>query len=131
FEDTQREGDVVNIFTAVHAGQHVVARASDIRRASRVVRPGEPLTSAKVGALAAIGAAGVRVYAQPRVSILTTGDEIVPPGRPIRAGQAYDINSNTIASVVRANGGVPVLLGRLSDRLTRVGASLRHGIAIV
>ncbi|TLZ83683.1 MAG: molybdopterin molybdotransferase MoeA, partial [Methanobacteriota archaeon] len=129
FEDTQREGDVVNIFTAVHAGQHVVARASDIRRGSRVVRPGEPLTSAKVGALAAIGAAGVQVYAQPRVSILTTGDEIVPPGRPIRAGQAYDINSNTIASVVRANGGVPVLLGRLSDRLPTLRAALRRGLA--
>src|SRR5207253_11190135 len=40
FEDTQREGDVVNIFTAVHAGQHVVARASDIRRGSRVVPRG-------------------------------------------------------------------------------------------
>src|SRR5439155_16694802 len=129
FEDTQREENVVMIFAAVHARQHVVARGADIRRGSRVVRAGEPLTSAKVGALAAIGTAGTRVYAQPRVSILTTGDEIVPPGRPIRTGQAYDINSNTIASVVRANGGVPVLLGHLSDRLPTLRAALRHGLA--
>ena len=129
FEDTQREGNVVKIFTAVRARQHVVARGADIRRGSRVVRAGERLTSAKVGALAAIGAAGVRAYAQPRVSILTTGDEIVPPGKPIRAGQAYDINSNTIASLVRANGAVPVLLGRLSDRLPTLRAALRRGLA--
>src|SRR3989449_10895348 len=44
FEDTQREGNVVMIFTAVHARQHVVVRGADIRRASSVVRAGEPLT---------------------------------------------------------------------------------------
>src|SRR2546422_7287602 len=85
FEDTQRKGNVVKIFIAVHARQHVVARGADIRRGSRVVRAGGPPTSANVGALAAIGAASTRVYAQPRISILTTGDELVPPGRPIRA----------------------------------------------
>ncbi len=129
FEDTERDGNVVKIVAAVHAGQHVVARGADIKRGSIVVRAGELLTPAKVGALAAIGVAGARAYAQPRVSILTTGDEIVPPGEPIRAGQVYDINSNTIASVVRASGGVPVLLGRLSDRLSTLRAALRRGIA--
>lgn len=129
FEDTEHDGNVVKILARVHAGQHVVARGADIQRGSTVVRAGELLTPAKVGALAAIGAAGARVYAQPRVSILTTGDEIVAPGKPIRAGQVYDINSNTIASVVRASGGVPVLLGRLSDRLSTLRAALRRGIA--
>jgi molybdenum cofactor synthesis domain-containing protein len=41
----------------------------------------------------------------------------------------YDINSNTIASVVRASGGVPVLLGRVSDRLSTLSAALRRGVA--
>jgi molybdenum cofactor synthesis domain-containing protein len=44
-------------------------------------------------------------------------------------GQAYDINSQTIASVVLENGGEPVLLGRLSDRLATLRAALRRGIA--
>src|SRR5437879_7671774 len=47
----------------------------------------------------------------------------------MRAGQAYDINSDTIASVVRANGAVPVLLGRLSDRLSTLRSALRRGLA--
>jgi molybdenum cofactor synthesis domain-containing protein len=81
-----------------------------------------------VGALAAIGLARARVYAKPRVSILTTGDEVVPPGHPIRAGQVYDINSNTIASIVRENGGDPILLGRAPDRLEALRDALRKAV---
>jgi molybdenum cofactor synthesis domain-containing protein len=129
FEDTEREGDGVKILAAVRPGQYIVHRGADIRRGSIVVHAQEWLTPAKVGAIAAIGSARVRAYAKPRVSILTTGDEIVPPGKPIRVGQAYDINSQTIASVVLENGGEPVLLGRPSDRLATLRAALRRGIA--
>ena len=129
FEDTEREGDGVKILAAVRPGQYIVHRGADIRRGSIVVHAQEWLTPAKVGAIAAIGSARVRAYAKPRVSILTTGDEIVPPGKPIRGGQAYDINSHTIASVVRENGGEPVLLGRLSDRLATLRVALRRGLA--
>jgi molybdenum cofactor synthesis domain-containing protein len=129
FEDVETDGDVVKILASVRPNQHVVSQGADIRRGSIVVRPGERLSPAKVGAVAAIGWARVPVYAKPRVSILTTGDEIVPPGKPIRAGQVYDINSHTIASVVRENGGEPVVLGRLSDRLATLRAALRRGLA--
>jgi molybdopterin molybdotransferase len=82
-----------------------------------------------VGALAAIGMPRARVYARPRVSILTTGDEVVPPGKPIRAGQVYDINSHTMASVVRENGGDPISLGRVSDRLESLRSALKKALA--
>jgi molybdopterin molybdotransferase len=128
-EETDREGDRVEVFAAVHRGHHVAARRSDIRRGSIIVRAGEWLTPAKIGALAAIGRDRVRTFARPQVSILTTGDEVVPPGRTLRPGQVYDINSNTIASVVRENGGEPVPLGRVTDRLGPLLAALRKGLA--
>ena len=128
-EDTDREGDRVEVFAAVRRGHHVAARGSDIRRGSTIVRAGEWLTPAKIGALAAIGRGRVRTFARPRVSILATGDEVVPPGRSLRLGQVYDINSNTIASVVRENGGEPVHLGRVTDRLGPLLAALRKGLA--
>ena len=127
-EDTEHDGDLVTIYSPVHPGEHVSGRGEDIARQSLVVREGEVLTPAKVGALAAIGMARASVYAKPRVSILTTGDEVVPPGRPIRAGQVYDINSQTMASVVRENGGEPVLLGRVSDRLEALRSALKKAI---
>lgn len=128
-EDTEREGDLVKIYSPVHPGEHVSRRGEDIRNGSVVVRAGEVLTPAKVGALAAIGLPRVRVYAKPRVSILTTGDEVIEPGKPIRAGQVYDINANTMASVVRENGGDPIQLGRVADRLEALRAAVRKGLA--
>src|SRR2546421_821493 len=131
-EDTEHDGDRITVYSPVHPGENVSGRGEDIARRSLVVREGEVLTPAKVGALAAIGMARASVYAKPRVSILTTGDEVVPPGRPIRAGQVYDINSQTMASVVQENGGEPVLLGRVSDRLESLPPALKktvvHGL---
>ncbi len=127
-EDTAHEGDLVTIRVPVRPGQNVSRRGDDIERGSVVVRRGELLTPARLGALAAIGLARARVYVKPRVSILTTGDEVVPPGKPIRAGQVYDINSNTMASIVTENGGEPILLGRTRDRLEPLRAALRKAI---
>ncbi len=128
-EDTEREGDTVKVYKPVHPGEHVSRRGEDIRKGSVVVRAGEWVTPAKLGALAAIGRDRVKVYAEPRVAVLTTGDEVVPPGKPIRPGQVYDINSNTMASVVRENGGEPVLLGRVPDRLEALKAAMRKAVA--
>ena len=127
-EDTDRERDLVSVRAAVRPGENVSRRGEDIERGSTVVREGEMLTPAKVGALAAIGLARAHVYAKPRVSILVSGDEVVPPGKPIRAAQVYDINSNTIASVVLENGGEPILFGRVSDRLEALRAAVRKAI---
>ena len=127
-EDTDRAGEAVRIFAAVDRGQNVVRRGVDVRRGSVVVRAGEEMTPAKVGALAAIGKADVSVFARPRVSIITSGDELVPPGTRIRPGQVYDINSYTLADVTRENGGEPIPLGRVSDRAAAVRNALRRGL---
>ncbi len=124
-EDTERNGGLVRIYRPVHPGENVSRRGEDIRKGSVVVRQGEWLTPAKVGALAAIGLDRVCVYARPRVAILTTGDEVIPPGEPIRPGQVYDINAHTMASIIRENGGEPVLLGRVPDRLASLKSALR------
>ncbi len=116
-EDTEREADEVRIFRPVRARENVSARGSDIREGSLVLARGQVLTPAKVGALAAIGLEGVSVDARPRVALLVTGDEVVPPGSDLRPGQVYDINSYSMAAAVREAGGEPVVLGRVPDRL--------------
>jgi molybdopterin molybdotransferase len=127
-EDTEREGETVRVYAPVHPGENVSPRGEDIRKGEAVVRAGEFLTPAKVGAIAAVGAKDVEVFARPRVAILTTGDEVVPPGAAIRPGQVYDINAHTIASVVREAGGEPVLLGRVPDRLEALKAAIRRAV---
>jgi len=75
--------------------------------------------------VAAIGGKDVAVFSRPRVAIFTTGDEVVPPGRPIRPGQVYDINAHTMAAIVRESGGDPVPLGRVPDRIASLRAAIR------
>jgi len=125
-EDTEKDGDEVRVYSPVHPGENVSRRGEDIRKGEVVVAAGEFLTPAKVGAIAAVGAADVEVFAKPRVAILTTGDEVIPPGGKIRPGQVYDINAHTMASVVREAGGDPVLLGRVADKLEALKAAIRR-----
>src|SRR5207247_139217 len=125
-EGTEREGDVVKVYAPVHPGENVSRQGEDIRRGEVVVRAGEFLTPAKIGAIAAVGQADVEVYARPQVAILTTGDEVVPPGEGIRPGQVYDINAHTMATVVEEAGGEPNLLGRVPDKLEKLKAAIRR-----
>jgi len=107
-EDTAKANDdEVSVFAAAAPGQNVSPRAADISRGAAVVGRGQVLTPSRVGALAAIGAADVEVYARPRVAILSTGNEMIEPGRPLSPGQIYDVNRFTLAAIVAAHGGLP------------------------
>jgi molybdenum cofactor synthesis domain-containing protein len=108
-EETERSGvDEVRIFTPVYPRQHVGRRAADIAAGQALLSSGDLLTASRIGALAAIGAPDVEVYARPRVAVLSTGNEIVEPGRELSPGQIYDINQFTLTSVVASHGGVAV-----------------------
>ena len=92
-------------------------------RGRRSSAPGDVLTPSRVGALAAIGLTEVDVFAQPRVAILSTGDEIVAPGQPLAPGQIYDINRFTLSSIVTAHGGVAVAYPAAADDLPALNAA--------
>ena len=69
------------------AGQFIAFAGSDLARGETVLRAGQVLTSREIGMLAAVGRADVEVWRKPRVAIISTGDEIVAPGEPMRAGR--------------------------------------------
>ena len=68
-------------------------------RPLRTNRRAQLLTSREIGVLAAIGLAEVEVYRRPRVAIVSTGNEIIAPGSPLRTGAVYDSNAAIIAAV--------------------------------
>lgn len=114
-EDTDRTGDDVRVYAAVRPRENVSARGEDIRKGGPVVTRRDVLTPAKIGALIAIGRTRIAIYRKPRVAVLTTGSEVVAPGKRLRPGQVYDVNAYTIGGVVRDHGGEPVFLGRVRD----------------
>jgi molybdopterin molybdotransferase len=107
-EETLRVDTSVQMFSPVVPGQNVGRQGADIRRGQTVMRDGEALSPSRIGAAAALGLVEVTVYDRPRVTILSTGNEIVEPGRALAAGQIYDINRFSLTALVTDNGGVAV-----------------------
>jgi molybdenum cofactor synthesis domain-containing protein len=123
-EETATEGEHVDIRVAAAPGRNVGRRGADIMTGDLVVRAGDVLTPSRIGALAAIGEAAVTVYARPRVAILSTGNEVVDPGRPLKAGQIYDVNRFTLAAIVEAHGGRPRSQKAAQDTLESLSEAL-------
>ena len=98
----------VGVHTPVRPGQHVGRRAADIAAGDVAVPRGDLLTPSRLGAIAALGVAEVEVFDQPAAALLSTGDEIVAPGRPLGPGQIHDVNRFTVGAVVAAHGGRPL-----------------------
>jgi molybdopterin molybdotransferase/putative molybdopterin biosynthesis protein len=118
----------VEFSRAVTAGENVSYAGTDIARGETVLRAGQLLTSREIGVLAAIGVAAVRVCRRPRVAILSTGDEIVPPGSPLPLGAIYDSNAAIIGAAVAELGGEPVQLGVVRDDEQALSAALRTAL---
>jgi molybdopterin molybdotransferase len=106
-ETAQSDDGMIQIFAATAAGHNVGRRGADIAAGDRVISSGDVLSPARIGALAAIGCVDVEVFAKPRVAILSTGNEVVEPGRTLAPGQIFDVNRFTLGAIVAAHGGVP------------------------
>src|SRR3990172_6368032 len=114
-EDTELEGEEVLVCRPAVPGAAVSFAGTDIGRGETVLFRGTRLGSRETGVLAAIGCSRVRVVRRPRVAILSTGDEIVAPGAPMRPGLVYDSNGRILADAVAELGGEPHFLGVVGD----------------
>ena len=114
-EHAEVHGAAVRIARAVTPGAGVSFAGTDITAGETVVRQGQLLTSRDTGVLAAVGVAEVDVWRTPVVAILSTGDEIIAPGDPMRPARVYDSNAQVLADAVREAGGEPARLGIVGD----------------
>ena len=121
-------GNELRVGRAVTAGSGVSFAGTDITAGETVLRRGQILTSRDTGVLAAIGVATVDVWRKPIVAILSTGDEIIPPGQPMQPARIYDSNAQVLADAVRELGGEPVRLGITPDDGDALRAKVRHAL---
>ncbi len=110
-------------------GQNVGFAGSDIARGETLLRRGGLVGSREIGMLAACGIDAVRVYRKPRVAVLSTGDELVRPGEPLRPAAIYDSNGPIIAAAVAENGAEAKVFGAVPDHEDRLQAALEEAIA--
>ncbi len=129
FEHTRADGQWVEVLRPPRAGANVRPAGEDVQAGEVVLRPGKRLRPQEIGMLAALGHLRVAVVRRPRVAILATGDEVVPPQEAPGPGQIRDANSYTVASQVARWGGVPLLLGVARDQEELVRRGVREALA--
>ncbi len=140
FEETDETGraapskvghveSLVRIFKAAGLGANIRRAGEDVRAGAEIVPRGTVLRPAHLGVLASLGMAQVPVIRRPVVAILSTGDEIVPPGQPLQPGQIHDSNAYTVAAQVQRFGGIPRLLGIARDTIEDMTAKVHEGLS--
>ena len=114
-EQTTREGDLVHIAGQHRVQQNVCAKAEDLAVGKRVKSAGHRLSPTDLSVLAAVGCDPVPVWRQPRVTILTTGDELVPPTQTPGTGQIRETNTMHLAALAERAGAEVNCLGLVRD----------------
>lgn len=116
-EDAIVEGDRIGARVPPACGRHIRTRGLDFRAGEAALRAGERLGPAQIALAASLGYATVAVARRPRVALLASGDELVPPGVEPGPAQIVACNGYAAAALIEEAGGVPVDLGIFQDKL--------------
>ena len=119
----------IELRRAAAAGQFVSYAGSDIARGETLLRRGTRIGSREIGMLAACGLATIDVVRKPKIAVLSTGDELVAPGTPLKPAGVYDSNGAIVAAAVAECGGAPASLGAFPDDAAQLEKAVRSALA--
>jgi len=129
-EYTTQKGKDILVQIAVSKGENVMKAGSDIKKGETALKKGTIFSSHEIGVLAALGLDKIEVFKRPRVAIISTGAEVVEPGKPLPLGKIYDINAPTLSAAVAECGGEPLNYGIVQDQTVQMGAALKKALSI-
>jgi molybdopterin molybdotransferase len=123
-----RQPDVA-VYEAVAVGAGVAEAGEDCRRGELLLRRGALIRSQEAGALAAAGITSIRVFAPLRLSLISTGDELVAPEENPRPGEIRDINTRALKALAVKRGYCAARTQVLPDDEGRIEAALGEALA--
>lgn len=115
-EDTEAAPDGVLIKKTLEKGTHVVPAGEDIKKGERVLTAGTFIGAAEMGMIASTGRSKVKVSIKPKVRVISTGSEILKPGKDLQPGHIYDSNGYAMTGLATRRGADARFLGIARDR---------------
>ncbi len=125
-ENASRDGDFLIVRGRETLGRNVRDAGIDFAEGELLLSAGRRLTPRDLALAAAANHPAIAVRRRPRVAVLATGDELVPPGQVIGPAQIVASNNYAIAAIVAASGGVPIDLGIAADQMDALARSFRR-----
>ena len=110
------DSDEIAVYQATSVGRHVVDVGEDSKAGDLLFKKGTKLRPQEIGALSAEGFTEVKVFVPVKISIISTGDELVAPGEPISKGQIYDINTSALDALASKHGFEVVSTATVKDQ---------------
>ena len=108
--------------------ENVVREDEDLKTGEIILRKGSRLRSQDIGVLAGIGKTNIKIYREPKIAIISTGNEIIPAEGEPRIGQIRDINSYTLGACIEEAGGIPVYRGIIKDEVILLEQEIKKTI---
>ena len=116
-EDVETAGNEIVARTEITKGTNIRKKGEEIKKGEIALRSGSPITPAIIGFLANLGLATVNVFRKPKISVIVTGNELIPPGQPLEFGKIYESNSFTLVTALQSKGFNECVLYRAKDTL--------------
>lgn len=108
--------------------ESIVQAGDDARKGETVLERGSLLGAPQIGLLAALGITSIPVYRRPKVGIISTGDELIPPETDPEVGQIRDINSYALGAAVYGSYGEPIYKGIVKDSFSRLKEAVEEAL---
>jgi len=127
-EYTSLTGDCVQVTRGASRGENIVPRGAEAAGGGLLLEAGRRLNETAIALAASVGKSRLRVFARPRIAVLTTGDEIVAVDANPGPAQIRNSNSYSLAVQIEAAGGEPVLLPVAPDEPQKLRQLMEQGL---
>ena len=126
-EDTEKiEENTIESYKSLAAGENMVQKAEDIAADELLFKKGHKLMARDIGALAGLGITEFKGFARPKVSVISTGDELIPAEAEAEAGRIRDINSYSISSYLNKIGAEAKRVGIIEDKFKSLKEAVKN-----
>lgn len=123
-EETERHGDLVKIFKEMKANENISFMGEDIKIGETLIKKGKRLDYADLGIMASSGISEVLVYKKPRVSIISTGDEVCDINFTLKPGKIYDSNLYSLSARIEELGYNVLSMEHVGDNIIKIGKAI-------